>query len=78
MGFWCNAPFAWMWWIFPIMFLVCLVMMFFCMRMFFGGHFGHHFRCCLPGGDGWKDTRESGGHSRDTQHPETDHRKEER
>jgi hypothetical protein len=69
MWFWCNAPFTWMWWIFPIMFLVCLVMMFFYMRMFFGGHFGHHFRCCSPG-------RPAG--ERPNQHRETDHAREER
>jgi hypothetical protein len=56
MWFWCNAPFAWMWWIFPIMFLVCLVMMLFCMRRFSGGHFG----CCSPRGYGWIGTSENG------------------
>ena len=50
MWFWCNSPFAVMWWIFPIMFLVCLAMMFFCMRRFFGDH----FKCCSPRRNDWK------------------------
>jgi len=37
MWFWCNSPFGLLWLIFPIMFLVCFSMMFFCMRRFFGG-----------------------------------------
>jgi hypothetical protein len=28
-----------MWWIFPLMFVICMVMMFFMMRAFFGGRF---------------------------------------
>lgn len=55
MWFWCNSPFTVMWLIFPIMSLVCLVMMFFCMRGFFGGHFG----CCSPRSNGWKSTSEN-------------------
>jgi hypothetical protein len=55
MWFWCNSPFAVIWLIFPIMFLVGLVMMFFRRRRFFGGHFG----CCSPRGDGWNGTREN-------------------
>jgi hypothetical protein len=44
MWFWCNPPFGILWLIFPVMFLVCLLMMLFCMRRFCGGHFG----CCSP------------------------------
>jgi hypothetical protein len=69
MWFWCNAPFGWTWWIFPIMFLVCLIMMFFCMRMFFGGHFGHHLRCCPPG---------RSAEERPSQQGQTDYHREER
>ncbi len=58
MWFWCNSPFAAMWWIFPIMFLFCMVMMFLCMRMFFGGQFRSHFKCCSPLDTGWKDDKE--------------------
>jgi hypothetical protein len=78
MWFWCDVPFGWMWWIFPIMFLLCLVMMFFCMRMFFGGHFGNHFRCCSPRRDDWRNTLENDRPPRGTQPGETDDRREQR
>ncbi len=74
MWFWCNAPFAWMWWIVPIMFLVCLVMMFFCMRRFFGGHFG----CCSPRDYGWRGTNDSAKASPGTEASWKDVHKEER
>ena len=55
MWFWCSSPFAGLWWIFPIMFLVCLLMMFFCMRRFFGAHIG----CCSPRSNDWKGAGEN-------------------
>jgi hypothetical protein len=43
------------------MFLFCLLMMFFCMRRFFGGHIG----CCSPRGNDWRGSNETGrpGHA---------------
>jgi hypothetical protein len=55
MWFWCNSPSGVLCLIFPIIFLVCLLMMVFCMRRFFGGHFG----CCSPFSDGWKGGRQN-------------------
>ncbi len=74
MWFWGNAPFGWIWWIVPIMFLICLVMMFFCMRRFFGAHLG----CCSPRGYGWKGISDNANASPGTEARGMDVRKEER
>jgi hypothetical protein len=74
MWFWCNSPFAVMWWIFPIIFLICLVMTFFCMRRFFGGHIG----CCSPRSNGRKGAGENVKPHNGAEERGTDSRKEER
>jgi hypothetical protein len=39
MWFWYCTPFSAFWWVFPLMFIACMVMMFLMMRMFFSGRF---------------------------------------
>ena len=39
MWYWYCAPFSGLWWIFPLMFIFCMVVMFFIMRAFLGGRF---------------------------------------
>lgn len=57
---WYCAPFFGLWWICPLMFIFCMVMMFFVMRAFFTGR----FHCCgmHPGHRGQDDAhgRQSG------------------
>jgi hypothetical protein len=74
MWFWYSSPFAGLWWIFPIMFLFCFLMMFFCMRRFFGGHIG----CCSPRSNGGRGTSENGRPPYGTEAGKTGSRKEER
>lgn len=73
MWFWYNSPFGVFWLILPIMLLVCLLMMLFCMRRLFGGHFG----CCSPRGDGWKTRSQDIKPRPDTEVPGTGSRWEE-
>ena len=39
MWYWCGAYYSGLWWIFPLLFIFCMVMMCFIMRAFFGGRF---------------------------------------
>ncbi len=39
MWYWQCSPFWGLWWIFPLMFIFCMVLMFFVMRAFLGGRF---------------------------------------
>ncbi len=39
MWFWYCTPFSAFWWVFPLMFIACMIMMFVMMRMFFAGRF---------------------------------------
>ena len=73
MWFWYCSPFAGLWWIFPIMFLLCLLMMFFCMRRFFGQYSG----CSAPGHKGWVGDRENAKPRHGTEEGVTRPRKEE-
>ena len=39
MWYWCGAPFSGLWWMFPLMFIFCMVVMCFVLRAFVGGKF---------------------------------------
>ena len=62
MWFWCWAPLSTLWWLFPLMIIVCMVMMFVTMRAFITGRFpcrptrrmvsGHGHNACCGEDDG--------------------------
>ncbi len=67
MWFWCGT-YTGLWWIFPIMFILCVIMTFVCMRAFSAGRL-----CCC---ERWRGSRtEDGRHRQEKEARGTDREK---